>query len=238
MTLWKSELVDGLSKAASQTKNDSHSLYTVLKRLFHTIVVSAVFALIVVLLLLFQQYQNDWLTVQTRFSGESIARQYAKLLQPAFIADALSNQETENNVDSALSDTLTQRGYIESVASILVDEPHILALSVFDKDGRYIAPLPQIASVVSMSQSQSVTPLTYVGVITDDNENLLGYVNIHMNTQAVLESPLTLRYQLALIACILVFLALMLGIYLTRAFYKSRPWFIQVIESKRNKEKR
>lgn len=208
-----------------------------LKRLFHTIVVSTVFALIVVLLLLFQQYQNDWLTVQTRFSGESIARQYAKLLQPAFIADEVSNRETGVDTDKVPPTTPSQREYIESVTSILVDEPHILALSVFDKDGRYIAPLPQIESVVSMSQSQSVTPLTYVGVITDD-ESLLGYVNIHINTQAVLESPLTLRYQLALIACILVFLALMLGIYLTRAFYKSRPWFIQVIESKRGKEKR
>jgi membrane protein len=227
-----------LSKAQSQVKSSSHSLYTALKRLFHTLVVSTVFALVVVLILLLQQYQNDWLTVQTRFSGESIARQYAKLLQPAFIADPLTSEGLEIDAGTAILNNIARRDYIESVAAILINEPHILALSVFDKDGRYIAPLPQIESVVSMSQSQSVTPLTYVGVITDDNENLLGYVNIHMNTQAVLESPLTLRYQLALIACILVFLALMLGIYLTRAFYKSRPWFIQVIESKRNKEKR
>ena len=231
-------MVDVLSKAQSQVKSSSHSLYTALKRLFHTLVVSTVFALVVVLILLLQQYQNDWLTVQTRFSGESIARQYAKLLQPAFIADQLTSEGLEIDAGTALLNNIARRDYIESVAAILINEPHILALSVFDKDGRYIAPLPQIESVVSMTQSQSVTPLTYVGVITDDNENLLGYVNIHMNTQAVLESPLTLRYQLALIACILVFLALMLGIYLTRAFYKSRPWFIQVIESKRNKEKR
>ncbi len=231
-------MVDVLSKAQSQVKSSSHSLYTALKRLFHTLVVSTVFALVVVLILLLQQYQNDWLTVQTRFSGDSIARQYAKLLQPAFIADQLTSEGLEIDAGTALLNNIARRDYIESVAAILINEPHILALSVFDKDGRYIAPLPQIESVVSMSQSQSVTPLTYVGVITDDNENLLGYVNIHMNTQAVLESPLTLRYQLALIACILVFLALMLGIYLTRAFYKSRPWFIQVIESKRNKEKR
>jgi membrane protein len=185
--------------------------------------------LIVVLLLLVQQYQNDWLTVQTRSTGESIARQYAKLLQPAFFTQVRpmlgQNQKAES--ESAL----TQRQYIESVATVLKNEPHILALSVFDKDGRYIAPLPQIDSIVAISQSQNVTPLTYVEAINDDEGNLLGYVNIHMNTQAVLESPLTLRYQLALIACILVFLALMLGIYLTRAFYKSRPWFIHAISA-------
>ncbi|WP_236547219.1 hypothetical protein ACI7YQ_12720 [Alteromonas marina] len=216
-----------LNKAAAYKKNDAHSLYTALKRLFHTLIVSTVFALIVVLLLLFQQYQSDWLTVQTRYSGESIARQYAKLLQPAFIAEDLANSA------SLVGASQNQRDYIEAVASVLVDEPHILALAVFDKDGRYIAPLPKINSVVELSQSQRVTPLTYIGMITDKEGNLLGYVNIHIDTQAVLESPLTLRYQLALIAGILVFLALLLGVYLTRAFYKSRPWFIQVIESKK-----
>lgn len=189
------------------------------------------FALVIVLILLLQQYQSDWLAVQTRFSGESIARQYAKLLRPAFDADLASNQKKEVSTDSALFSSLAQRDYIENVAAVLVNEPHILALSVFDKDGRYIAPLPQTDSIVSMSQTQSVTPLTYVGVITDNNADVLGYVNIHVDTQTILESPLALRYQLAFIACILVFLALMLGIYLTRAFYKSRPWFIQTIES-------
>ncbi len=221
---------DVLNKAATYNKNDAHSLYTALKRLFHTLIVCTVFALIVVLLLLFQQYQSDWLTVQTRYSGESIARQYAKLLQPAFIADDLSNSTSH----SSAGVSQRQRDYIEAVASVLVDEPHILALSVFDKDGRYIAPLPKIDSVVELSQSQHVTPLTYVGMITDTENNLLGYINIHIDTQAVLESPLTLRFQLALIAGILVFLALLFGVYLTRGFYKSRPWLIQVIESKRS----
>lgn len=221
---------DVLSKAAIYSKSDAHSLYTVLKRLFHTLIVTTVLALIVVLLLLFQQYQSDWLTVQTRYSGESIARQYAKLLQPAFGGKEVSNSALSSDADISQH----QIDNIEAVASVLVDEPHVLALSVFDKDGRYIAPLPKIDSVVALSQSQNVTPLTYVGTIESDNGNLLGYVTIHIDTQAVLESPLTLRYQLALIAGILVFLALVFGIYLTRAFYKSRPWFIQVIESKKS----
>ena len=112
---------DVLNKAAAYKKNDAHSLYTALKRLFHTLIVSTVFALIVVLLLLFQQYQSDWLTVQTRYSGESIARQYAKLLQPAFIAEDLANSA------SLAGASQNQRDYIDTVASVLVDEPHILA---------------------------------------------------------------------------------------------------------------
>jgi membrane protein len=203
--------------------NDPHTVYTAVKRLFHSIVVCSVIALIVALVLLFQQYQQDWLTVQTRYSGESLARQYAKLLQPS------------SNASNAASAVLT-REHVEKITAVLAQEPHILSLSVFDKDGRYLAPLPKIESVVAMSQSQDMTPLTFVEPIIDGSGVLMGYVNIHMDTQTVLESPLSLRYQLVLIACILVCLALLMGIYVTRGFYKFRPWIIETIETKRVKK--
>lgn len=218
-----------------QANNDSHSVYTALKRLFHTLVVCVVIALVVALVLLFQQYQQDWLTVQTRFSGESIARQYAKLLEPSHSSNESVDDEVTHGATINTSQTGLTRARIEKITAVLTQEPHIVGISVFDKDGRYLAPLPKIDSVVAMSQTDGLTPLTYVEPVTNENGVLLGYVNIHMNTQAVLESPLTLRYQLTLIACILVFLALLLGIYATRGFYKLRPWVIDTIESKRFK---
>lgn len=218
-----------------QANNDSHSVYTALKRLFHTLVVCVVIALVVALVLLFQQYQQDWLTVQTRFSGESIARQYAKLLEPSHSNNESVDNEATHGATTNTSQTSLTRARIEKITAVLTQEPHIVGVSVFDKDGRYLAPLPKIDSVVAMSQTDGLTPLTYVEPVTNENGVLLGYVNIHMNTQAVLESPLTLRYQLTLIACILVFLALLLGIYVTRGFYKLRPWVIDTIESKRFK---
>ncbi|GFD90191.1 hypothetical protein KUL152_24170 [Tenacibaculum sp. KUL152] len=218
-----------------QANNDSHSVYTALKRLLHTLVVCVVIALVVALVLLFQQYQQDWLTVQTRFSGESIARQYAKLLQPSHLNNESVDDEVTHGATTNTSQTGLTRARIEKITAVLTQEPHIVGVSVFDKDGRYLAPLPKIDSVVAMSQTDGLTPLTYVEPVTNEDGVLLGYVNIHMNTQAVLESPLTLRYQLTLIACILVFLALLLGIYVTRGFYKLRPWVIDTIESKRFK---
>ncbi|WP_412725950.1 hypothetical protein [Alteromonas sp. D210916BOD_24] len=219
------------SEVATSTSNsESHSLYTALKRLFHTLVVSTVLALGVVLVLLFQQYQNDWLIVQTQFAGESIARQYAKLLQVT--SDIPLDEVMQGQIDNNES-RVKQNSHIERVVSVLMEEPHILALAVFDRDGRYIGPLPRTDSIVAMSQSQGVTPLSYVAAIENNDGDVLGYLNVHMDTQAMLESPLTLRYQLTFIAFILVFLALMMGIYLTRGFYKFRPWLLQAIDSKR-----
>lgn len=216
--------------ATSSLNSESHSLYTALKRLFHTLVVSTVLALGVVLVLLFQQYQNDWLIVQTQFTGESIARQYAKLLQVT--ADIPLDEIMQSQVDNE-EQLVAQSSHIQRVVAVLMEEPHILGLAVFDRDGRYIGPLPKTESIVAMSQSHGITPLSYVASIENSEGDVLGYLNVHMDTQAMLESPLTLRYQLTLIAFILVFLALMMGIYLTRGFYKFRPWLLQAIESKR-----
>lgn len=216
--------------ATSSLNSESHSLYTALKRLFHTLVVSTVLALGVVLVLLFQQYQNDWLIVQTQFTGESIARQYAKLLQVT--ADIPLDEIMQSQVDNE-EQLVAQSSHIQRVVAVLMEEPHILGLAVFDRDGRYIGPLPKTESIVAMSQSHGITPLSYVASIENSEGDVLGYLNVHMDTQAMLESPLTLRYLLTLIAFILVFLALMMGIYLTRGFYKFRPWLLQAIESKR-----
>ncbi len=216
--------------ATSSLNSESHSLYTALKRLFHTLVVSTVLALGVVLVLLFQQYQNDWLIVQTQFTGESIARQYAKLLQVT--ADIPLDEIMQSQVDNE-EQLVAQSSHIQRVVAVLMEEPHILGLAVFDRDGRYLGPLPKTESIVAMSQSHGITPLSYVAPIENSEGDVLGYLNVHMDTQAMLESPLTLRYQLTLIAFILVFLALMMGIYLTRGFYKFRPWLLQAIESKR-----
>ena len=186
-------------------------------------VVCMVIVLSVLLLVLFQQYQEDWLNVQTQQSGESIARQYAQLLSPY-----------RNATDSSESSTTAlQRSVIEPIITVLVKEPHVLAVAVFDKDGRYIAPLPKAESVIAINRNNDITPLTFVESINNENGDVLGYVNVHIDTSALLETPLTLRYQLVFIACILVFLALTIGIYMTRGFYKFRPIVIKAIESKR-----
>jgi membrane protein len=214
-----------------RTTDRSHSLYTVIKRLCHALVVAGVVAMTVVLIVLLQQYQNEWLKVQTQFSGESIARQYAKLLENP-LSNYVNAQSTgtQNSAKQSTADTTRNSAIaitnIENVLKVLTSEPHIIGLAVFNSDGKYIAPLPKIPSVIELSKSDTLTPLTFVEDIHNEDGVLLGYVNIHMNTNAVLENPLTLRSQLLFILLILLSLALVLGVYMTRAFYKSRPWII------------
>lgn len=224
-----------------RTADRSHSLYTVIKRLCHALVVAGVVAMTIVLIVLLQQYQNEWLKVQTQFSGESVARQYAKLLENPLSnyvnAQSISTQSTgtqstgrQNSAKQATTDTTRDSAIaitdIENVLKVLTSEPHIINLAVFNSDGKYIAPLPKIPSVIELSKSDTLTPLTFVEDIHNEEGILLGYVNIHMNTNVVLENPLTLRSQLLFILLILLGLALILGVYMTRAFYKSRPWII------------
>ncbi|GMM68778.1 hypothetical protein MTsDn1_20730 [Alteromonas sp. MTD1] len=214
-----------------RTADRSHSLYTVIKRLCHALVVAGVVAMTIVLIVLLQQYQNEWLKVQTQFSGESVARQYAKLLENP-LSNYVNAQSTGTQGSANQSTTDTTRNSaiaitnIENVLKVLTSEPHIIGLAVFNSDGKYIAPLPKIPSVIELSKNDTLTPLTFVEDIHNEDGALLGYVNIHMNTNAVLENPLTLRSQLLFILLILLGLALVVGVYMTRAFYKSRPWII------------
>lgn len=190
----------------------------------------------IVLIVLLQQYQNEWLKVQTQFSGESVARQYAKLLEKPLSnyvnAQSISTQSagTNNSANQSTADTTRNSAIaitnIENVLKVLTSEPHIINLAVFNSDGKYIAPLPKIPSIIELSKSDTLTPLTFVEDIHNEDGILLGYVNIHMNTNVVLENPLTLRSQLLFILLILLGLALVVGVYMTRAFYKSRPWII------------
>jgi membrane protein len=196
----------------TSSASHSHSLYTVVKRLVHTLLASLVVALLVALLLMLQRYQEEWLLAQTEYAGSSAARQYAKLVSPIMDTDA--------NVDNGASRALA----LKKIATVLTQEPHIFGIAIFDERGRYIAPLPKTESIVTLSQSQEVRPLTFVESIVNDKDNVIGYVHIHMNTSVILEDPLALRAQLLLIGVIVLFLALVIGVYLTRGFYKFRPW--------------
>lgn len=208
----------------TSSASHSHSLYTVVKRLVHTILASLVVGLLIALLLMLQRYQEEWLLAQTEYAGSSAARQYAKLVSP--IIDTNSNGNGNANSDANSINDATTALALKSTATVLTQEPHILGIAIFDEKGQYIAPLPKTESVVALSQSQDVRPLTFVEPIVNNSDNVIGYVHIHMNTKVILEDPLALRAQLLLIGVIVLFLALVIGIYLTRGFYKFRPWVI------------
>ena len=85
--------------------------------------------------------------------------------------------------------------------------------------------------MVALARERDVAPNTHVEKILDDNGKVIGYLNVNIDTEVVLSSPLTLRQQLWLIISAVIVLALIVGVYITRGFYKFRPWIIRVFQS-------
>lgn len=195
----------------SQRPPVSHSVYTALKRLVHTLIMSIGLGLTVGLFLMYDEYQQDWVDVQTTQPGRSISQQYAKIIAPAL------EQEDRNS--------------IEALAAIAIEDPAILSISVFDDKGKYIAPLPKVDSVVTLSRERDVPPVTYLQKINNSDDNTIGYLSLHIDTAHLLSSPLALRHQQGLIALIMIALTLIVGVYLTRGFYKFRPWLLHKLQS-------
>lgn len=194
------------------THRVSHSMYTAFKRIIHTLIVIAVVGLTIGLLLMYQQYQANWISIQTAQPGTSISRQYAKIIQPALVAN--------------------DRQQIEALISIANEEPEVISIQVFDAKGRYVAPLPKADNIVALTRASTVPPNTHVESIYNDNGQIIGYINVHIDTEKVLSSPISLRHQLGYIMSLLIILTLITGIYVTRGFYKFRPWMMHMLNTK------
>lgn len=189
----------------------SHSAYTALKRLIHTAIMGAAVALIICLFVVYEKYQSQWVSVQTEQPGRSVSQQYAKILAPALS----SNDITE----------------LENLATIAVSDPAVMSVSIFDSKGKYIAPLPRGESVVTVTRENPIPPVTYLEVIEGDEGQTLGYLSVNIDTDYILDNPLTLRQQQVFIAILIIALALIVGIYITRGFYKFRPWLTRVLHT-------
>lgn len=189
----------------------SHSAYTALKRLIHTAIMGAAVALIICLFIVYEQYQSQWLNIQTDQPGKSVSQQYAKIIAPA-----LSN------------DDITE---MESLIAIAMSDPAVMSVSIFDSKGKYIAPLPRGESVVTITRENPTPPVTYLEVIQNSEGQALGYLNVNIDANYILDDPLTLRQQQVFIAMLIIALALIVGVYITRGFYKFRPWLTRVLQA-------
>lgn len=189
-----------------------HSMYTAFKRIIHTLIAIVVVVLSIGLLLMYQEYQANWLSIQTAQPGTSISRQYAKIIQPALSAN--NHQQ------------------IETLISIAGEEPEVISIQVFDAQGQYLAPLPKADSIITLTRERSTPPNTHVESIYNDTGQVIGYINVHTDTNKVLSKPISLRHQLGYIIVSIMILALICGIYFTRGFYKFRPWIIRIVQAK------
>ncbi|WP_414827973.1 AhpA/YtjB family protein [Alteromonas sp. H39] len=201
-----------MQKTASYTASESerraervtsHSAYVVMKRLVHTVLLSVAIAVALGSLLLYQQLQESWLKLETSQPGEPLARQYSKILQPH-----LQNKDIES---------------LSSLLAILMQEEAVTEANVYDSRGQVVAPLEKYTPVVSQAYLSKNPPVTHVQDIQNESGQVIGYLRVMVDPTVILGQPRHLARSRLLVLGGCLFIAFVLGIYLTRGFYKARP---------------
>jgi membrane protein len=112
--------------------------------------------------------------------------------------------------------------------SYIAADPHVANVSLFDNKGRMLADENSESSVVSAYKSNTIAPLVFVQNITH-NEQIIGYLSIILKEKKVMAYHSEYQKQLNQQLQMLMILAAIAGILITRAFYKVR--YRQLIRS-------
>lgn len=181
----------------------SHTFYTAMKRLVHTVMISIGLVLCIGIFVFIQQYNQLWVKNHTLEPRNSIAKQYAEI-----IAQSVKDEDREA---------------LETILHIASDDPAIIGMAVFDTKGKYLAPLPRVSNITALTKSLSLPPTTHVNHIYSEGEHI-GYLHTYVDTSTLIIKPNRLREKQFVLLGLFVTLALIVGVYLTRGFYKFRPW--------------
>ena len=112
--------------------------------------------------------------------------------------------------------------------SYIVADPHVAGASLFDNKGRVLADNNSASSVVAAYKLKTISPLVFVHNITH-NQQIIGYLSIILKEKEVMAYHSEYQKQLDQQVQMLMILAAIAGILLTRAFYKVR--YRQLIRS-------
>ena len=193
----------GAEQDRRASRATSHSAYVVMKRLVHTVLLSVAIAVGLGTLLLYQQLQESWLMMETSQPGEPLARQYSKILQPH-----LQVKDTES---------------LSELLRIMTQENAVIEANVYDSRGQLIAPLDSYTPVVSQAYLSKPPPVTHIQDIENDSGQVIGYLRVMVDPAVILGPPRQLARSRLMVLAGCLFIAFVLGIYLTRGFYKLRP---------------
>ncbi|WP_297819573.1 hypothetical protein [uncultured Paraglaciecola sp.] len=110
----------------------------------------------------------------------------------------------------------------------IVTDPHVAGVSLFDNKGRMLADNNAGLSVIAAYKSKGISPLVFVQNITH-NEQTIGFLSIVLKEKEVMAYHSEYQKQLNQQLQMLMILAAIAGILITRAFYKFR--YRQLIRS-------
>ena len=112
--------------------------------------------------------------------------------------------------------------------NFIAADPHVAGVTLFDNKGRVLSDNNSTLSVVDAYKANAISPLVFVQNITHDNQ-IIGYLSIILKEKKVMAYHSEYQKQLNQQVQMLMILAAIAGILITRAFYKVR--YRQLIRS-------
>ena len=177
------------------------SRYSIFKRLANLILIVVGSIICINLWLVNSEQSLNWHNKQANQLGDSLSALTGKIL----ISSMLAND----------SEKLSQQlGFIAA-------DPHVAGVTLFDNKGRMLAANNSATSVVATYKLHTLSPLIFVENIYH-NQQVIGYLSITLNEQEVMEYHSEYQEQLNQQLQMLMVLAAIVGILITRAFYKVR----------------
>jgi membrane protein len=184
------------------------SRYSIFKRIANLVLVVVGCIACINLWLISSEQSQNWHSKQVNQLGVSLSTLSANML----ISSLLEND----------SEKLSQQ------LSYIVEDPHVAGVSLFDNKGRVLADNNSTSSVVAAYKLKTISPLVFVQNITH-NQQIIGYLSIILKEKDVMAYHSEYQKQLNQQVQMLMILAAIAGILLTRAFYKVR--YRQLIRS-------
>lgn len=184
---------------AKPIQQQSH--YSIFKRIANLILATAGVIICIKLWLISSEHSVNWHTKQSNQLGVSLS--------------ALSGNMLASSLLTKNSDEIS-----EKLAHIAAD-PHVAGVSLFDNKGRLLAGNNSTYSVIAAYKLNKISPLVFVQKISHQQQTI-GYLNVILKEQTVMEFHSEYQKQLNQQVQMLMLLAAIVGILITRAFYKVR----------------
>ncbi|MDO6560455.1 AhpA/YtjB family protein [Paraglaciecola chathamensis] len=179
-----------------------HSRYSIFKRIVNLIIVIVMVLLFVNLWFVDNDNAQNWQQKQRTQLGNSLG-----LISSEIIAQPLIDNDTTR---------------IEQLLTIVMNDPHVEAVAVYDQYGQQVAQQGTLNTIVEKYlDDQHDTPLVFVKDIRVEKQ-IYGYVRLLLNEQSVMALHNEYQSQLRQQTQVLGMLAALAALLITRVFYKVR----------------
>jgi membrane protein len=184
------------------------SSYSIFKRIANLILAVVGCIACINLWLISSEQSLNWHSKQADQLGVSLSSLSGSILISSLL---------ENDIDRLNQ----QLGFIAA-------DPHVAGVTLFDDKGRVLLDNTSTLSVVDAYKINTISPLVFVQNITHDQQ-IIGYLSIILKEKEVMAYHSEYQKQLNQQVQMLMILAAIAGILVTRAFYKVR--YRQLIRS-------